>query len=91
MISISSLAAIHGPAGSLDVKVKVTEPFAISVNEGVNVGFNAAFPGKNTPALPDHVPLTAEPPTDPLRIISSPSHITSSTPAETIAEVENEI
>ena len=71
--------------------VRTTNPFAISSKDGVNVGLSAVFPGKNTPVLPDQVALTAEPPTEPLRTISSPSHITSSTPAETMAEVENKI
>ena len=82
---------MQGPAGSFEVIVNTTEPFAISAKEGVNVGFNAAFPGAKTPALPDQVALTAEPPTTPFKITSSPSQITSSRPAETVAEDENEI
>ena len=89
-MSTSSVTASQGPAGSFDVIVSTTEPLVISIAEGVNVAFNAPEPGVNTPVLPDQLALTADPPTDPLSTTSSPSQITSSLPADTMAGELNE-
>ena len=75
VISKSSEAAAHGPAGSFVVNVNKALPFAISVADGIYTAFKVVAFGTNMPEPPDQVPVTADPPIAPSRFTSSPSQM----------------
>ena len=85
VITTEELAAGQGPAGSLVVNVNVTEPLFTSVPVGVYVAFNVVLLGEKLPAPPLHVPLVADPPTDPARVTVEPAQIVCGGPALAVA------
>jgi len=81
--TISSEDALHGPAGSSVVKVNTILPAIKSPALGVYVAFNKLLSSKVPVPLVVHEAEVAEPPIDPLNVISSSEQIDASTPAET--------
>ena len=69
VITIVSIAAPQGPAGSSVVSVTVAVPAVISPGVGVYVAFKVVVFGANVPA-PLHVALVAAPPNEPARVVA---------------------
>ena len=75
MINKSSEAASQGPAGLFVVNVNKTLPLAFSAAEGIYTEFNVFAFGTKIPEPPDQDPVTADPPTAPSKLTSSPSQM----------------
>lgn len=83
--TIASLAEAHGPEGSFDVIVNVTEPDEISEAEGVYVAVpEVALLKEPEPELV-HVKEVAPPPMLPFRVYVEPEQIVASELAEAVA------
>ena len=74
VIITEDVTAVQGPAGLLVVNVNVAEPLLTSVAFGVYTAFSVVLLGEKVPP-PVHVPLVADPPTDPERFAVEPAQI----------------
>ena len=74
VITTEEAIAGQGPVGSLVVNVNVTEPLLTSVPVGVYTAFSVVLLGEKVPP-PLHVPLVADPPTDPAKVTAAPAQI----------------
>ena len=81
-----SVAGLQGPVASV-VSVRVIIP--VNDDGGVKVAFNVVFDGLYVPPTGNSVqiPLVAEPPIDPFRLILPPLHICISLPAFAVGAV----
>ena len=68
------------------VNVNVTEPLFISVDVGVYAAFSVELLGEKPPPPPLHVPLVADPPTDPAIVTVEPAQIVCTGPALAVVE-----
>ena len=75
VIVTEEVAAGQGPAGSLVVNVNITDPLLTSVGVGVYTALSVVLFGEKLPAPPLHIPLIADPPTDPERVAADPAQI----------------
>ena len=75
VITTEEVTAGQGPAGSLVVKVNVTEPLLTSVPVGVYTAFSVVLLGEKVPAPLLHVPPVADPPIDPAKVTVEPAQM----------------